>query len=248
MKNTKKILLCCLCVLLIVAGTVLATLAYLTDQSSVKNTFTVGKVDIKVDESDVDEKGEIETDPSTGETLPRVEENDYHLLPGETYVKDPTMTVQKGSEDSYVRMILTIHNNDAVKAIIDNPIHGLTDYADLLGGWDQETWNYIGFTEDTVNNTISFEFRYKEIVPASDEDQVLEPLFTSLIVPATLSGDELASLYGSSDTPGDFAMTIEGHAIQATGFADNAETGATAEDAAWAAFDVQMELEEQNNG
>lgn len=241
MKKTTKALLLTLCAVVLVAGTVLGTLAYLTDRSTVENTFTVGNVDIKVDESAVEENGEPSTDPTTGETLPRTEEgNDYHLIPGEKYPKDPTMTVKAKSEDSYVRMILTIHNHSAVQAVIDNPVHGLTDYADLLGGWNEETWRYIGFTVDSTANTIAFEFRYFDtvnstaIVPGGDADVVLPALFTELIIPGTLTGEELAALYGAGGTTaadGDFRMNVEGHAIQAATFAD--------EDAAWVAFEQQ---------
>ena len=238
MKNIKKILLCCVCVAAIVGGTVLATLAYLTDTSEAVNTFTVGNVDIEVDEEKVNPDG-----TPTEEDDDRVQENNYHLLPGQTYLKDPTMTVKAGGEDSYVRMILVIHNHDDVQPIVDKHLGG--DYASLLGEWDSDTWRYIGFTENSTDNTISFEFRYYNvdeetaIVPASDKDQVLQPLFQQLIIPATINGDELATLYGVAGIGGDdFRMTVMGHAIQASGFAD--------EDEAWAGFDAQKAFEEQN--
>jgi predicted ribosomally synthesized peptide with SipW-like signal peptide len=41
MKNAKKAILLTLCAILLVAGSVAGTLAYLTDRSSVENTFTV---------------------------------------------------------------------------------------------------------------------------------------------------------------------------------------------------------------
>lgn len=220
MKQKKKLIAACLSLMLL-GATVLGTMAWLTDRDEVTNTFTVGNVDIKVDETDVDTDGEPIPD---GE---RVQENEYHLIPGCTYTKDPTMTVKAGSVESYVRMILTVHNASAVQAIIDK--YNLGDYAALFDGWDEEVWLYHGFTEDTDADTISFEFRYFETVDASEatEDVVLPALFDTLIVPGQMTGEEMQDLYD-----GGFKMNVVGHAIQTAGFAD--------EDAAWAAFAEQV--------
>lgn len=218
MKNVKKALLICVCVVALVCVTVMGTLAWLTDNDSVENTFTVGQVDITVDETKVDANGT----PVDG--ADRVKENQYHILPGTEYTKDPTMTVIKGSEDSYVRMILTVHNASDVQAILTK--YSLGDFSVLIGGWDANTWLYQGFTEDTANNTISFEFRYKEKVAKSETDTKLPALFEKLIVPGKITGEEMNGLYD-----GGFKMVVTGHAIQTSGFA-------TA-DLAWAAFDVQ---------
>ena len=86
MKTKSKALLLTLCAVLLVAASVLGTMAYLTSTDTVTNTFTVGKVEIKLDETDV-------TNPNG----PRVKANSYKLMPGTTYTKDPTVTVLKGS-------------------------------------------------------------------------------------------------------------------------------------------------------
>ena len=49
MKNGKKALLLAACAVLLVVATIFGTVAYLTDKDTVNNTFTVGKVDIKLD-------------------------------------------------------------------------------------------------------------------------------------------------------------------------------------------------------
>lgn len=231
MKKLTKALLLTLCAVLLVVGTVLGTLAYLTDRSTVENTFTVGNVDIKVDESDVNENGEQETTPE-GETAPRVEENDYHLLPGESYIKDPTMTVIKDSEESYVRMILTITHYSELKAIFGEDF--LPE--NFASGWDRTIWPCVGIT-DNGDNTVSYEFRYHTTVDASDaaEDIVLEALFTQINVPGTLTGEQMATI-------ADMKIVVEGHAIQTASFEDVADENGvtvTAEDAAWAAFEQQ---------
>ena len=78
----KKIVALCLCIALAVVAIGGATLAYFTDTTSaVKNTFTVGNVDIDLTEI-------------TGET--------YVVTPGVDITKDPKVTVKANSATSYV--------------------------------------------------------------------------------------------------------------------------------------------------
>ena len=101
MKTTKKALLLALCAVLLVVSTVFATLAYLTSTTDVvTNTFTVGDIVITLDETDVDVYGKKD-----GET--RVLENDYKLIPGHNYTKDPTIHVEAGSEECYLFVKVT---------------------------------------------------------------------------------------------------------------------------------------------
>lgn len=212
-----KVLLLSVCAVLLVVATVLGTLAYLTDRDTVVNTFTVGQVDIVLDEADVNPDGTVV------EGADRVKENDYHLIPGKTYTKDPTITVLKGSEESYVRMVVTVSCYAELKEIFGEDF--LPQY--FVSGWDPETWLTTGEIKvDEEANTATYEFRYKETVtPKADEDMVLDALFDSLTVPGTVSGEELAKI-------ADLKITVVGHAIQKTSF--------DSEDAAWAAFDEQV--------
>ena len=223
----KKPILTIVSFILVAMISVLGTLAYLTDSDSVTNTFTVGQVDIALDEADVDENGK----EITGND--RVKENAYHLLPGQSYTKDPTITVQANSEESYIRMIMTVYNASAVQSIIDK--HQLGDFSALIGGWDKEVWIYEDFSEDTTANTISFKFRYKETVGTGNNAEKLPALFETLIVPDEADGNELKKLYDPNDDgkyDDGFKMVIAGHAIQKAGF-DNA-------DKAWEAFEKQV--------
>ncbi len=73
------------------------TFAYLTSTTEVvENTFTVGNVAITLDEAKVDVYGVEEKDAA------RVTKNTYKLIPGHTYVKDPTVHVTKGSESAWL--------------------------------------------------------------------------------------------------------------------------------------------------
>ena len=54
MKTKTKALILSLCAILLVVTSVFGTMAYLTSQADVSNTFSVGKVNITMDETDVD--------------------------------------------------------------------------------------------------------------------------------------------------------------------------------------------------
>lgn len=96
MKKTSKALLLGLCALLLVGASVLGTMAYLTSNDEVVNTFTVGNVGITLDEAKVNADGTEVVGAA------RVKENGYQLMPGHPYKKDPTIHVGANSEDCYL--------------------------------------------------------------------------------------------------------------------------------------------------
>ena len=97
MKRKKKVFVTVLCAAALVVASVLGTMAYLTSQTEkVNNTFTVGNVAITLDEAKVTDAG----DPVEG--ADRVKANTYKLIPGHTYIKDPTVHVDADSEDSWL--------------------------------------------------------------------------------------------------------------------------------------------------
>lgn len=80
MKKGRRIL-SLLCGVLLVGASVLGTAAYLTDRTEkVTNTFTVGTIDISLDETTCA----------------------YKMIPGNDIDKDPIITVESGSEASYL--------------------------------------------------------------------------------------------------------------------------------------------------
>ena len=113
MKKSRAILMV-VCAMLLVAASVMGTLAYLTSTASVENTFSVGKVAITMDEAKVDEYGKV----VTGENAGRVDRNTYKLVPGHTYTKDPTIHVQPKSENCWV--FVKIENGLGVDVTLEN--------------------------------------------------------------------------------------------------------------------------------
>ena len=139
----KKVVIILSSALLLITATVLTTFAFLKDEKVVVNTFSVGNVHIKLDETDVDANGVAIPGAS------RVIENEYHLLPGKTYIKDPLVTVKAGSQTSYVRMMVTIDHITEIKAIFGEDFMP----GDFVSGYDQEKWIYIGSEDNILNNS-----------------------------------------------------------------------------------------------
>lgn len=215
MKTKSKALILTLCAVLLVAASMLGTMAYLTSTDEVENTFTVGQVKIKLDEAKVTPDGKPVADAA------RVAENSYKLIPGHTYTKDPMVTVLKGSEASYIKMTVTFSNAKELDDIFA-PTGGAS-LTSIFNGYDSDNWIYKGNTKDETKNTRTYEFWYKEAVGAPNGNVALDALFDSITVPGTITNEQLATIEGMT-------ITVNAYAIQADGF----ET----EDAAWAAFDA----------
>lgn len=235
MKNAKKIVALLLCAVLLVGASVMGTLAYMTSQDEVVNTFTVGKVEIKLDEAPVDENGK----EITGN---RVHANEYHLLPGVEYDKDPMVTVIKNSERCYVRMFVTINNSADLDAIFAEKQLNLGDIFNLQNGW---TLKHVT-PNLAVADTRTYEFWYDTAVEKNaTQDSPLAPLFTTITMPGTVDNDDLASLADDPDTEADesFKIWVVAQAIQTAGFKSNENTDA---DAMVEAFAAAPKIEGEN--
>lgn len=241
----KKIISLCLVIALVATAIAGATLAYFTDVTDVNtNTFTVGDVDIKLDETD--------TDDSTPDA-DRDTENEYeNIYPNQTVVKDPMVTFVKDSRDCYVRMLVTVDYDKLVKAFPKDD----TDYdgfwrgdlfmleklvvdADGTCTWDKAKWPVADVTYETEKVTdengeekeivkyATYEFRFHEKLVAPKDGVTLDPLFKNITFPANMTNEQIAALNG-------FKVDVVAHAIQAEGF-DTAENPMAAAWAAWTA-------------
>ena len=148
MKNLKKALIAGTCSVLLVAGSVAGTMAYLTDTETVNNTFTVGNVSIVLDELDVDNSTPGDNDRDKG--------NKYHLMPGHSYVKDPTIHVDAGSEDSW--LFVTVTNG-----LQDIEATGETTIANQMA---ENGWSLVEGTKDV--------YAYKNIAHAGENIVVFD--------------------------------------------------------------------------
>lgn len=168
----KKIALVLVAVVLVAALAVGGTLAWLTAEAdALENKFTVGSITLGLSEE-------------TGK--------DYHIIPGATIDKDPTVAVAKGSEKCYVY------------AEVEN---GLGSSATL--NIKSADWEKIG-EEPTTNTAV---YRYignlatNNVVDAKSASVEL-PLFTKVKIDDGIT--DLSSLNETTITVDAFAHQSEG--------------------------------------
>lgn len=186
MKKARNALILALCAVLLVGASIAGTLAYLTSNKTVTNTFTVGKVEIDLKESKVNEYGEKVANAES------VTGNTYKLIPGHTYVKDPTITVGSDSEECW--LFVKVEN-------------GLGDHATInwktTASGDEGTWLQVsGQTEYWV---------YSKTAKANDEIQV----FPSFKYDSGMKDTDIT-------TDASKNITVTAYAIQKDGFDDAA--------------------------
>ena len=191
MKKSKAILMV-VCAMLLVAASVMGTLAYLTSQDSVTNTFSVGKVAITMDEADVDEYGYLILDD---EQIPvdRVDNNTYKLMPGHTYTKDPIVYVDAASEDCYL-FVKVVNEITAIEA------EGDTVAAQMAA----KDWTLI----DADNGIYVYG---KATAPTKVAARATIPVFDTFTVADTVDNATLANYAGKT-------IVVTAYAIQADGF------------------------------
>ena len=193
----KKTLTVLLALVLVIAMSVAGTMAYLTDKATVTNTFTVGNVQITLDEAKVTPDGKP-VDPAE-----RTDANSYKLLPGHTYTKDPMIHVDAASENCWL----------FVK--VENGIAAIEDANKTIAA--QMTANGWTLVENTTNI-----YKYKETVSGGANIPVFGEFAISNAViggmkPITTDGaGDDGKLY--LDEYKNAKIVITAYAIQADGF------------------------------
>ena len=198
MKTKRKALLLSLCAVLLVVASVMGTMAYLTSTDSVENTFTVGKVEITLDEKD--------TDNSTP-NADRDKANSYLLVPGEKYEKDPTVHVKPVSENSYI--FVKVENElSAFEAATSTEEGGYKSIADQI---EANNWTLV---KDTTN---VYWKSYTKGDTANANLVVFENFKIADDANGTDGWDEITAVEGNENTGA--KITVTAYAVQQEGFA-----------------------------
>ena len=217
----KKITAIFLCVALVAVAIAGASLAYFTDTKTATNTFTMGNVQIKLDETDV-----------TNPTGARVTKNNYETYPGAVVTKDPIVH-NTGKNDAYIRATVNVENwmNTCAAYFPEfTPYYPNEGYEqslllliDALGtGWSIEG---VDAGEPFVIGNFSAVFTLKYTDPNTETGALASgtdttAMFKEITIPAGITnGNTLGTI------------TVKAQAIQADGF----DTW----DAAFAAFDAE---------
>lgn len=189
MKTRNKALLTMVCAVLLVVASVLGTMAYLTSTAEVENTFTVGSVTISMDETDVDNS----TDGKDRDT-----ENNYHLLPGHEYTKDPIIHVASTSEECY--LFVTVSNEiAAIEATGDTSVASQME----AKGWktvegQTNLYVYIGTAEGA-----------SAPLAVKADDNI--PVFEKIVISGSVDNTTLANYKNKT-------ITVNAYAVQKDGF------------------------------
>ena len=203
-------------VVLVAVASVLGTMAYLTSTAKVENTFTMGDVKIKLDETDVNNP---EGD--------RVTKNDYEVYPGAVVTKDPIVH-NVGANGAYIRATVNVSDwMNLVGAYYPDfketfPNEGYKAALNLLVGKLGEGWSVVGVEAGDVFTIGQFDakfiLKYDGVLAAGADTTAM---FQTVTIPAGLDNANAASFD---------EVKIVAQAIQADGF-DTWEAAFTAFDA-----------------
>ena len=194
MKNKKRIMILALSMIAVFAAAI--TFAYFTDQSDeVKNTFTMGNVQILLDEAPVvPTVGPSGTTWAANNEVPRVLSNTYTgIYPGAILPKDPTVK-NTGSNPAYVRVKVTVEN-------FGSDVDPSTLWAPIGAGWVLDAAKSSGNV---------FYYNYDGILQPTASTSAV---FTEVKIPTTFTSANMSAI-------GNFNIKLEAHAIQAQGFAN----------------------------
>ena len=217
----KSILMAAIAVMLVAVLVVGGTLAYFTDTKSATNTFTVGDVKIKLDESNVN-------DPDGD----RVTSNEYTgMLPGIQYKKDPVVT-NTGKNGAYVRAVVTIENGMNWLGLYNENVWTAPQeeafmklICDKLGaGWSIENIAYVTNAERGSTDFVAT-LKYTGVLKSGDATSAM---FENVMLPTNATANDIATRVAQN---GVFHIDVVAQAIQADGFASWND--------AFAAFDAQ---------
>ena len=213
----KRFVAILLCVTLVALAAIGATFAYLTDTKTVNNTFTMGNVAIKLDETNVN-------DP-TGD---RVTSNAYSVYPGAVVTKDPIVH-NTGKNAAYIRATVNVSNwmNLCAAYYPDFKYtfgqEGYKAALNLLVGELGEGWSVVGVTAGDTFTIGQFDakfiLKYDGKLAAGADTTAM---FQTVTIPAGIDNANTESFSG---------VKVVAYAIQADGF-DTWE-------AAFAAYDAK---------
>lgn len=217
----KRFVAILLCVTLVALAAIGATFAYLTDTKTVNNTFTMGNVAIKLDESKVDQNGNaVEGD--------RVTSNTYNVYPGAEVTKDPIVH-NTGKNAAYIRATVNVSNwmNLCAAYYPDFKYtfgqEGYKAALNLLVGELGEGWSVVGVEAGDTFTIGQFDakfiLKYDGKLAANADTTAM---FQTVTIPTGIDNVNADSFSG---------VTVVAQAIQADGF-DTWE-------AAFAAYDAK---------
>ena len=233
MHMKKKLIALVVCLTMLAIALIGGTMAYFTDDEEQTNTFTVGKVEISLDETQIDADGVTAGNQKTTES------NAYKLIPGREYTKDPTITVEEGSEPAYIGAIVTIEGD--VHSVLgeatgsDNlDIHKIVSGGLVVKDAEmKQNWNGLSMVFET-NDCVIYQKAEKNsqkwtmyIFVKEEKDAEEEVvLFDTLKIDANWNNEQMAKFKNMK-------INVKAYAVQQYGFTSCFDAMTTAFDTAF---------------
>ena len=151
------------------------SLAWFTDTESETNTFSTKHIDITLTEPRYDE----------------LQNNGKEYMPGDTFEKDPTITLSGDSAPAYVRI-----KDVDVKITKQDGTTETRDLENFLPKFDNENWVASG----------DGNYYYQKVLNAGESTTAL---FSEITIPSNLNNDYVNA---------DFEIVIDAEAVQADNF------------------------------
>jgi predicted ribosomally synthesized peptide with SipW-like signal peptide len=203
-------LIALLAIVLVAVVAIGGTLAYMTDSETKTNIFSVGDLDITLTE--------LNFDPDDA----------LAIVPGDTFEKDPTITLEADSNDAYVRFVVSLDTEETAKDIeerdFEKIVYQYTAVSALVYGQNDDlvgarvrmnTGAYLTeaqLAEATITTTyypVGLVYENHEILQAGES----VTLFEGVLVPTWWNQTQLQLL-------GDFKIIVTAEAVQADNFVD----------------------------
>ncbi len=246
------------CAIALVVSSVLTTIALLTSSAKVSNVFTVGDIKITLYETKVNSAGQPinangEVIAEKGGDPIKVDTNSYHLIPGETYKKDPTIKILTDNDSD--SMYLFVKSRNEIRSAEEGNFIGTntgTETVDNVSKTMREQMHANGWVEfvrsgDGVEIVWVYGTRNPdtgEITPAvvnrtSQQTRQGDTTGSTVKGPAgefrlceefTIHQDAQVSLYGAAE------VTFTAFAIQSKGFAGDENQSHQLTCSAWKAI------------
>ena len=166
----KKLLPVALSVVLLGTVGIGATLAYFTDSDSATNVVTMGHVNIELTEPawTYDEKGIT------------------NVSPGQTIEKDPTITLQEGSLDAYIRVKLE------VEGVEEEAAADVIELIELNEGWTLEEDGYYYYKNKLTSDASSTTMFNQVTIPYEWDNSYIDKTFDIKVYAEAIQADNLA--------------------------------------------------------
>lgn len=225
LRHSRKTLILVAAMVIAMSGAIGGTLAWLIDSTApIKNTFTVGDINISLQEDNVDGGSD--------------KNNSYEMTPGKDITKNPTVTVYAGSKDSWL----------FVKIAESGNFHQFLSYK-VADGWTalpgESGVYYREVNRDTENNQIFHVLKNDTVsVHSSVTKEMLSGLLDSGNYPTmTLTAYAVqrdASIAAIDSAEKAWAIAAAQPAAMEAAAEAKAEAELTEEEQAWTKFATEL--------